>query len=87
MVPSSSPEERKVVATLAPATSNCEAETKPEPSIFNEKPVPVTVCVTDPEAKMGSGFKILTLKLAEPVVPVVALMVTEWPAKMVDAGE
>ena len=40
----------------------------------------------DPEAKTGSKFKTLTLSEAEDA-PAVAVIVTEWPAKMVEAGE
>jgi hypothetical protein len=50
--------------------------------------VPVTVWVTDPDSKTGSKFRSLTLNEAEdaPGVPVVAPIVTEWPAMIVDTG-
>jgi hypothetical protein len=82
-------EEMKMVATLTPATCNCEAETKPEPCISSKKLVPGAVWVTEPEVKSGSGLSTLTLREAEDagVDSVVALIVIEWPAQIVDAGE
>jgi len=78
-----------MVATLTPATCNCEAETKPEPCISSKKLVPGAVWVTEPEVKSGSGLSTLTLREAEDadVDSVVALIVIEWPAQIVDAGE
>jgi hypothetical protein len=82
-------EERKTVATFVPATINCEAETKPEPFTISKKLVPGVVCVTEPAVKVGSWLRTLTLSEAEDAgfATVVALIVTEWPEKIVAAGE
>jgi hypothetical protein len=85
----SSVEEMSLVAVFAPATSSCEAETKPEPRMSNKKLVPSAIWVTEPEAKIGSGLSTLTLSEAEDAGAdsVVAVIVIEWPAQIVDAGE
>ena len=88
MVLCNSPEEIKVVSTSAPATSNWDVGMKPEPITMSVNAVLVTVWVTDPDSKTGSKFRSLTLNEAEdaPGVLVVAPMVTEWPAMIVDTG-
>jgi hypothetical protein len=79
MVLCSSVAEMKTVATLAPATCNCEPETNPDPCVSSKKLPPGDVCVTEPEAKIGSGLRTLTLSEAEDAGfdSVVAPIVTE----------
>ena len=64
---------------FAPASCNCEAETKPEPFTSSKKLVPGAVCVTEPAVKVGSRLRTLTLSEAEEagVATVAALIVTE----------
>jgi hypothetical protein len=85
----SSVEEMKLVAMFAPATSSCEAETKPEPRMSSKKLIRGAVWMIEPEAKIGSGLSTFTLSEAEDAGAdsVVAVIVIEWPAQMVDAGE
>jgi hypothetical protein len=82
-------EEMNVTGTLAVATSNCEAGTKPEPRTSIEKLVPGTDCVTDPEDKTGSPFSTWTLSEEEAAgfATVAAAIVTEWPGTIVAEGE
>lgn len=79
MVLCSSVAEMKIVATLAPATCNCELETNPDPCVTSKKLLPGDVCVTEPEAKIGSGLRTLTLSEVEDagLDSVVAPIVTE----------
>lgn len=78
--------ETKMVVTSVPETSSCDAETKPVPCISNRKLTPGAACVTEPEVRLGSGLRILTVIEAEEggVSSVVALIVTEWPAQILE---
>ena len=51
--------------------------------------MPGVVCVTEPEAKIGSGLRTLTVSDADNAGfdTVIAVTVTDWPAEIVDGGE
>jgi hypothetical protein len=89
MVLRSSVEERNLAGTLALATSNCEAGTKPEPRTSSEKLVPGADCVTDPEDRIGNTFSTWTLREEETIgfAAVAAAIVTELPGTIVKDGE
>ena len=82
-------DDKNTVVTSPPDTSSCEPETKFVPCTFNRKVDPGVVCVIEPEENVGSGFRTLTLSVADEtgVAVVFTPIVTECPAHMLEDGE